>query len=87
MICNTNPFGSNRRASLGVADGRVEARDASRRPQSDGVSFAVPHVLASASALALIGLVARYDAIRDYVRERRERRTEEGVAERAALLV
>ena len=71
-----NPSDSTRHASVGEVDRRFKG----------GASFAVPHVLASVSVLALIGLVARYDAIINYARSVRERRTEDGLAERAALL-
>jgi hypothetical protein len=71
-----NPSDSTRHASVGEVDRRFKG----------GASFAVPHVLASVSVLALIGLVARYDAIINYARNVRERRTEDGLAERAALL-
>ena len=71
-----NPSDSTRRASVGEADRRFKG----------GASFTVPYVLAAVSVLALIGLVARYDAIINYARNVRERRTEDGLAERAALL-
>jgi hypothetical protein len=88
MRHNGNFFGASKRASLGEAERSVEARDTSRRPRRDSrASLSLAHVLASASVLVLIGLVVRYDAIKNNVRERRERRTEEGIAERAALLV